>query len=115
MVDGAYLSTGTGSLYYDAGPFLSNFRCVDGTTFGDMQVNFVASTQDLQMNATGTVNVSFRNLFLGGAGTGTAGGTIRLNETGTTNIIVTGNVNLIPAAVAFTGAGSTARRPRRAG
>lgn len=106
IVNGPFSSTGSGSISYESGPFLSNIQTVDGTTFGDLLMNFTSSTNAIELNATGTVNVSFRNLTCGGtAGTGTAGGTLRLNETGTTNVTVTGNVSITPVTVTNTGGG----------
>ncbi|MFN8178070.1 MAG: T9SS type A sorting domain-containing protein [bacterium] len=106
VVNGAYSSTGTGSLSFESGPYLSNFQCVDGTTFGDLLMNFASSTNTLDLNATGTVQYVFRNLVCGGtAGTGTAGGTLKLNETGVTNVTVMGDVSIAPATVTNTGGG----------
>jgi len=106
IVDGAFSSTSAGSISYESGTFLSNMRVVNGTTFGDLLMNFANSTDAIELNAAGTVNVSFRNLICGGnAGSGTAGGTLRLNETGTTNVTVTGNLSLTPALPLRTGGG----------
>ncbi len=106
LVNGQYASTGTGGISFETGPFLSNVVPVDGTTFGNLAMNFTSSTNAIEMNATGTVNVSFRNVTCGGAaGTGTAGGTLRLNETGTTNVTVTGDMSITPTTVTNTGGG----------
>jgi hypothetical protein len=106
LVSGLYSSTGNGGLSFESGPFLSNIVPVDGTTFGNLLMNFTSSTNAMEMNATGTVNVSFRNVICGGtAGTGTAGGVLRVNETGTTNVTVTGDVSIIPTTVSNTGGG----------
>ena len=106
LVSGSYSSTGNGGISYESGPFLSNIVPVSGTTFGNLLMNFASSTSTIDLNATGTVNVSFRNIICGGtAGTGTAGGTLRVNETGTTNVTVTGDVNITPVTVTNTGGG----------
>jgi hypothetical protein len=106
VVDGTFSSSGSGSISYESGPSFSNILAVDGTTFGDLLMNFGTSTDAIELNAAGTVNVSFRNLICGGnAGSGTAGGTLRLNETGTTSVTVTGNMSLAPAVLFRTGGG----------
>jgi List-Bact-rpt repeat protein/fibronectin type III domain protein len=106
IVRGAYASTGTGAISYEAGPYLSNLLAQDGTVFGDLILNFAASLQRLDMNANGTARVTFRNLLFGGtAGSGTAGGTLRLSEAGATHVTVSGDVSIAPAAAANTGGG----------
>jgi len=108
LVSGLYSSTGSGGISFESGPFLSNVVPVDGTTFGNLLMNFTSSTNAIETNASGTVNVSFRNITCGGtAGTGTAGGVLRLNETGVTNVTVTGDVNITPVTVTNTGGGFT--------
>ena len=106
LANGTYASTGSGGLSYQSGPFLSNIVPVDGTTFGNLTLNFSSSTSTVDMNATGAVNVSFRNLICGGtAGTGTGGGTLKLNDTGTTIVTVTDSLSIRPATVTSTGGG----------
>lgn len=106
LVDGVFLSTGSGALSYEAGPDLSNIRAVDGTVFGDLFLNFAASTSAVELNSSGPVNLTFRNITFGGtAGTGLAGGTLRLSETGLSNVTVTGDVRLEPVTTSSTGGG----------
>ena len=106
LVNGLYSSTGSGGISYETGPFLSNIVPVTGTTFGNLLMNFTSSTNTIDMNATGTVNVSFRNIICGGtAGTGVAGGQLKVNETGVTNVTVTGDVNITPLTTSNTGGG----------
>ncbi|HEY3215594.1 MAG TPA: putative Ig domain-containing protein, partial [Candidatus Eisenbacteria bacterium] len=106
IVQGTYLSTGTGSISFESGAFNSNILPASGTAFGDLLMNFTSSTQTIDLNANGTANLSFRNLTCGGtAGTGTTGGTLRLGETGTTNVTITGNVSIAPATTSNTGGG----------
>jgi hypothetical protein len=106
IVEGDYSSSGAGSLSYESGAYLSNILAADSTAFGDLFLNFDSSTQAVELNAADTVGVSFRNITFGGAaGGGAAGGTLRLNETGITNVTVTGGVMLSPAVAANTGGG----------
>ncbi len=106
LANGTYSSTGSGGLSYQSGPTFSNIVPVDGTTFGNLTVNFSSSTSTVDLNTTGTANVSFRNVILGGiAGTGTGGGTIKLNETGVTNVTVTDSLSIRPATASNTGGG----------
>ncbi|HSN77014.1 MAG TPA: hypothetical protein VL334_18225, partial [Anaerolineae bacterium] len=109
VVYGAYLSTGTGAISYESGPYLSRILAVSGTTFGDLKLNFSSSTNSnylLADTTTGTSNITFRDITFGGnAGTGTAGGTLQVNFQGTTPVVVTGNVNLAPVAASNTGGG----------
>lgn len=112
IVNGAYSSSGAGSISYETvgagiGPYDSNVLAVDGTTFGDVLLNFPSATNnDIDLDASGAVNWSFRNVICGGtAGAGTLGGTLYLNETGTTNVTVTGNVSLTPTTASATGGG----------
>jgi len=106
LVDGTYRSTGAGGISYEAATFLSNIRAADGTTFGDLTLNFQISTRTIDLNASGTSALSFRNIVFGGThGAGVAGGTLRLNETGTTPVTVTGDVLLTPVSAAATGGG----------
>src|SRR5207249_1646973 len=106
IVQGSYLSTGAGSLSFESGAFSSNIQAANGTAFGDLLMNFASSTSTIDMNAVGTSNVSFRNLTFGGtAGTANNGGTLRLSETGTTNVTVTGNVAIAPRTTSATGGG----------
>lgn len=109
VVEGSYLSSGTGSISYESGPTASKIRAVDGTVFGDLLINFGSSTSTISLQshpAATTVNFSFRNMVFGGAaGTGVAGGTLVLNSVGTTNVTVTGNVNLSPLTATNTGGG----------
>ena len=106
IVNGIYSSTGSGSISYEAGPSFSTIQAVNGTAFGDLSMNFTTSTQPIELNAVGTVDISFRNLILGAPeASGAAGGTLRLNETGTTNVTITGNVIIQPENVSSTGGG----------
>ncbi|HEU5454192.1 MAG TPA: hypothetical protein VFU85_00770, partial [Nocardioides sp.] len=106
IVQGTYLSTGTGSISFESGAFSSNLQATHGTSFGDLLMNFASSTQAIDLNAVGTAGVSFRNITFGGtAGTGNSGGTLRLSETGTTNVTVTGNVTIAPTLTSATGGG----------
>ena len=106
IVNGTYLSTGTGALSYEAGPFESAIYAPDGTTFGDLLLNFASSAYSIGLNTTGSSELTFRNLVLGGvAGAGTAGGTLRLSQSGTTNLTVTGKVSIAPAVPTNSGGG----------
>jgi hypothetical protein len=106
VVNGTYLSTGAGAISYESGPTSSGIFAVDGTQFGNLLMNFDASNEVITLNTSGTANISFRNLTFGGtAGLGVAGGTLLLNETGTTNIIVNGNVSISPSTTSNTGGG----------
>jgi len=106
IVNGTYTSSGSGSLSFEAGTFNSNVLAADGTTFGDLLLNFASSTQTIDLNATGTANLTFRNLTFGGtAGAGTAGGTLRLSESGTTNVMVTGATAIAPSVTTNSGGG----------
>jgi hypothetical protein len=114
IVLGTYQSTGAGSISYESGAFSSNIQAANGTAFGDLLMNFNTSTLSVDLNAVGTSNISFRNLTFGGtAGTANNGGTLRLSETGTTNVTVTGNVSIAPRTVTATGGGfgGTSGRP----
>jgi hypothetical protein len=101
VVNGTYLSTGSGGLSYDVTPTFSSIFAVDGTQFGNLAINFDVSTDAIFMNASGTANISFRNLTFGGTG----GGTLIVNQVGTTNVIVNGNVSISPATTSNTGGG----------
>src|SRR5262249_27379715 len=106
IVQGTYLSTGSGGLSYLAGAFDSNVLAPDGTAFGDLRLNFGDPSFPLELNASGTASYTFRNVGFGDTtGTGTAGGTLRLSETGTTNVVVTGNVRLAPRDSSQSGGG----------
>ncbi|HEY2954460.1 MAG TPA: putative Ig domain-containing protein, partial [Candidatus Eisenbacteria bacterium] len=106
IVNGTYLTSGAGSLSYESGPFDSNILAPDGTSFGDLLLNFDLSTNGVALNASGTAGISFRSLVCGGtAGSGTGGGTLQLSETGTTNVTVTGNVSLVPRDSSKSGGG----------
>jgi hypothetical protein len=108
IVHGVYASTGAGGISYESGPNSSTIAAVDGTTFGDLTVNYALSTHLLNMNALGapTSHVSFRNITFGGtAGSGNGGGTMRLNYVGTTVVTVTGDVNIVPLDITKTGGG----------
>src|SRR5262249_61520585 len=60
IVLGSYLSTGSGSISFESGAFSSNFQAPNGTAFGDLLMNFTSSTQAIDMNASGTANLTFR-------------------------------------------------------
>lgn len=109
VVEGTYLSTGSGAISFESGPTASKIRAVDGTTFGDLIINFGLSTSTISMEAqtaVTTATTNFRNITFGGVfGTGVAGGTLVANSVGTTIINVTGNVNLAPSTVTNTGGG----------
>jgi hypothetical protein len=106
IVNGTYLSTGAGGLSYESGPTFSTIQAVDGTQFGNLSLNFVLSTEAISLSTSGTANITFRNLTFGGVtGAGTAGGTLQLNQAGTTNVTVNGNVSISPATVSNTGGG----------
>ena len=95
VVQGTYLSTGSGGLSYETGPTFSTIHAIDGTQFGNLAINFEFPDEAIVLSATGTTNVLFRNVTFGGtAGFGTAGGTLLLNQAGTTNVIVNGNVTI---------------------
>lgn len=107
-VIGAFSSTGSGSISYESGPDGSVVQAVDGTAFGDLTINFSSSSSWLYLGApdASTVDISFRNILFGGtAGSGTAGGTMKLGRTGTTDLTVTGDVTLAPAVTSNTGGG----------
>ena len=59
IVNGTYSSSGSGAISYESvstgsGPYDSNILAVDGTTFGDVILNFPSATlNDIDMNATG--------------------------------------------------------------
>jgi hypothetical protein len=106
IVNGGYQSTGSGSLTYASGPFQSRILAPDGTGFGDLVLNFDGSSFPVKLNTTATSNFSFRNLVFGDTtGSGTGGGTLKLNETGITNVTVTGNVRLAPRDSTKSGGG----------
>jgi hypothetical protein len=106
VVNGTYLSTGAGAISYESGPASSGIFAVNGTQLGNLLMNFDTSADVITLNASGTANISFRDLTFGGtAGLGAAGGTLLLNETGTTNVTVNGNVNITPSTVSNTGGG----------
>jgi hypothetical protein len=106
VVNGIYSSSGSGAISYESGPTSSGIFAVDGTQFGNLLMNFDASDEVITLNASGTANLTFRNLTFGGtAGLGAAGGTLLLNETGTTNVIVNGNVTISPSTATNTGGG----------
>lgn len=109
VVLGGYQSTGTGGMSYEASPYGSTILAVDGTIFGDLTLNFNSSTNAIFLRpdtVAGTSTITFRNITFGGsAGTGTAGGTLQVNNQGTTPVVVIGDVNLAPATVANTGGG----------
>ncbi len=111
IVNGSYRSIGSGSISYQLvshqfGPEGSNILATDGTAFGDLFINFGNSQHSVDLNASGTANLGFRNIVFGGdLGPGTAGGTLRLNETGTTNVTVAGNVSFLPRTSVNSGGG----------
>ncbi|HEY6231270.1 MAG TPA: C25 family cysteine peptidase [Pyrinomonadaceae bacterium] len=106
IVNGTFLSTGSGGLSYESGPTFSTIQAVDGTQFGNLAMNFDFSTDSISLNASGTANISFRNLTFGGtAGLGVAGGTLMVNQVGVTNVIVNGNVSISPLTTSNTGGG----------
>ncbi|WP_423224145.1 beta strand repeat-containing protein [Candidatus Amarolinea aalborgensis] len=109
VVYGAYLSTGSGAISFESGPFSSKILAVNATIFGDLKMNFSSSTYNIYLQADtspATSNVTFRNLTFGGtAGTGTAGGTLTVNYLGTTPVVVNGNVSLAPPTLSNTGGG----------
>ncbi len=75
-------------------------------SFGNLTMIFGSATNTIDLNATGMVNVSFRNVICGGtAGTGTAGGTLKLNETGTTVVTVSDSLSLRPRTATNAGGG----------
>ncbi len=111
VVEGSYLSTGSGAISFESGPTFSKIRAIDGTLFGDLKINFASSTSSVSLEShpnPATVNITFRNiLFGGGAGAGVGGGTLVLNSltSNVTNVIVTGDVNINPATASNTGGG----------
>lgn len=106
IVNGTYLSTGSGGISYESGPTFSSILALDGTQFGNLTMNFDFSDDAITLNASGTANIGFRNLTFGGtAGLGTAGGTLLVNQTGTTNVIVNGNVSISPLTTSNNGGG----------
>jgi hypothetical protein len=87
IVQGAYQSSGAGGLSYEAGPFESSILAPDGTVFGNLALNFGSSAYSIGLHTVGTGELTFRNIVLGGtAGAGNAGGTLRLSQSGTTNV-----------------------------
>jgi hypothetical protein len=69
-------------------------------------LNFDLSTSPIKLNTTATSNITFRNVIFGDStGSGTGGGTLRLNESGVTNVTVTGLVRLTPRDSSKTGGG----------
>ncbi len=114
-VFGAFSSTGSGSISYKStattqeGPNHSVIRAVDGTTFGDLLINFKKSTDEVFLGAAGasTVNINFRKIIFGGvAGNASAGGTLELGYIGTTDVTVTDSVSIVPwASNSYTGGG----------
>jgi hypothetical protein len=109
IVEGSYLSTAGGGLCFDQHPIQSSIRAVDGTTFGDLRLNFDASTSRVDLKAIGTqAALTFRNLVFGGeGGAARAGGTLRLSTQGTTPVVVTGDVRIAPSDSTQTGGGFT--------
>jgi hypothetical protein len=106
VVNGTYSSSGAGAISYESGPTSSGIFAVDGTQFGNLLMNFDLSNEVITLNTSGIANISFRDLTFGGAaGLGSAGGTLLLNETGTTNVIVNGNVNISPPTTTNNGGG----------
>jgi len=112
IIHGGYASSGSGGISYESGAFYSNILAEDGTAFGDLAMNFLGSVYTVDLNAQGVANLSFRNIVFGGtAGAGNAGGTLLLNESGTTYVTVTGDVTIAPEDPALTGGGFAGMAP----
>ncbi|HEY6193854.1 MAG TPA: putative Ig domain-containing protein, partial [Candidatus Eisenbacteria bacterium] len=107
IVNGSYLSSGSGALSYASGPFESRIVASDGTAFGDLFLNFDTSTRRIKMSTSGApVTVGFRNVVFGDTtGSGVAGGTLQLSETGTTNVTVSGSTRIAPRDTTTSGGG----------
>jgi len=106
IVNGSFLSTGSGGLSFESGPTFSAIQAVDGTQFGNLTLNFALSDEAITLDSSGTATFTFRNMTFGGtAGAGVAGGTLQLNDAGTTNVIVTGSVSISPSTTSNNGGG----------
>ncbi|HWN81154.1 MAG TPA: hypothetical protein VNM87_03580, partial [Candidatus Udaeobacter sp.] len=107
IVEGTYQSSAGGGIFFDQHPIQSTIRAIDGTTFGDLALDFAAATTRVDVQAIGPeATLTFRNLLFGGEGSGgRAGGTLRLSAAGTTSLLVTGDVRIAPDDSTQTGGG----------
>ncbi len=105
LVQGVY-STSGGRLVFTGGSEGSYIEVSHDVDFGDLALNFGSSDSEIGLRTTaGAVEISFRDILFGGPGSGTAGGTLRLNEIGTTNVTVRGKFEVKPSNIATTGGG----------
>ncbi len=112
LVNGTWQSDPGGALAF-AGAAGSRLIAVDGTQLGDVIVNFANSSGRLLFGTPGTGTLTLRSLTLGGAaGSGAAGGTIVLSDSGVTNLTVTGDLSRVPVNPAVSGGGITGTASR---
>ncbi len=109
-VRGSYTSQTNGKLIFSGNVWGGGIRAIAGTVFGDINLKYSVSTNNLGLMFAstagvtgGTGTITFRSLTLDS----TAGGTVLLNAGGlsTTNLVINGDVLINPTTATNTGGG----------
>ena len=88
IVNGTFSSSGAGCITFTGAADYSHILAADGTAFGDLRLEFDSQPNFVYVDATGTAELSFRNVTFARF----YGGTLKVNNSGITHVTITGNV-----------------------